>query len=729
MVVRAYIKLEGKSLVELLNKSNRPESLLSFGTKKHLPVILQTEAAECGLACMAMIMGYHGLEIDLNVLRHKVSISSHGTSLSQIIKIADGLGFCSRAIRLEIEDLAQLQAPCILHWEMNHFVVLKSISKGRITIHDPGRGERVLLLSEIGGFFTGVALELTPTPEFEKGEIKHSLKIGDFWSRISGFKRSLIQILCLSLVLQFFGILSPYYMQTVIDDAIVRNQTNLLLVLALGFGLLMLIRVFTSTLRQYILLVFSTKLSIQMSTNVFHHLLRLPMDYFGKRHIGDIVSRFGSLSNIRTLLTTGVISVVIDGLMSIITLAVMFMYNSTLSFIVICFLVIYALIRYIYYRPIRILTEENIVASAKENSHFMESIRAIQAIKLFGKEAERLGQWQNKLADAMNKGIQISRWNIGFGVVNSILTGIENILVVYFAAKLVIDNEMSVGMLFAFMSYKGRFVGSVTALIGKWIEFKMLSLHFDRLADIVLTEKDNLMNSSKGINALSVDKPLQGCIKVQDCSFRFSELDPPLLTDINFEINRGENVAIIGPSGGGKTTLLKCLMGLLHVERGTILIDETPIESVENYRQKIAAVLQDDQLLSGSLSENIACFDSNIDLEKVVSSAKLANIHEEITTMPMQYNTLVGDMGSGLSGGQMQRVLLARAFYRQPMILFLDEATSHLDCNNETIINEHIKSLSITRIFIAHRPETIMSAERVFELKSGKLTEINSELN
>ncbi len=715
-----------------ISLTQRPEWLLDFSFKRSVPVIHQTEAAECGLACLAMIAGYHGYETDLTTLRHRFSISAHGATLTQIISTASQLKMSSRPLRLNMSQITELQTPCILHWEMKHFVVLKQATKTNITILDPATGERKLTIEEASKLFTGIALELTPNSDFEKAEEKQTLTLKHFWSKITGLKRSLFNVLLLSLLLQFFALLSPYYMQTVVDDVLLRSDKNFLTVLALGFGILLLIETMTTVFRQFVVLNLSTKLNIQMSSNIFHHLIRLPIDYFSKRHMGDIVSRFGSMGTIRELITTGLIAVVIDGLMAIITLTVMFIYSWQLSLLVLGVLVIYALLRYAFYKPFKNLSQESIVSSAKESSHFMESLRAVQTIKLFEKETDRQSQWQNRLADSMNKGIRIQQWEIGFSTVNKLLFGIENILIIFFAATFVIDQAMTVGMLYAFISYKSRFISSTDGLIGKWIEFKMLSLHFDRLSDIVFSEKDTMQKDSLAKHTLAGQvnaKTIEGKIEVENISFAYSKMDNPVFENLSFSINPGETIAFVGPSGGGKSTLLKCLMGLMSPNTGNIMIDGVPLQQQSSYRQQIAGVMQEDQLLSGSIAENIACFDSKVDLNRVVRCAHYACVHEDISQLPMQYNTLVGDMGTNLSGGQKQRIILARALYRDPKILFMDEATSNLDTNNEAQINEHIKHLSITRILIAHRPETIRSAQRIFALANGEFQEITDQVH
>lgn len=704
----------------------RAEALLNFSGRKRLPIILQTEITECGLACLAMISGYHGFETDMASLRRKFSISTHGTSLKHIMAMATRLHFAPRALRVEVEELAHLQLPCILHWGLNHFVVLKSVSKSRYTIHDPASGERVLNEKSFSQEFTGVVLELTLTQEFKKGEEKQTLKISSFWSNIVGLKRNLTQILFLSLLLQMFAIASPFYMQTVVDDVLLRQDTNLLMVLALGFGLLMLVQLGTNVLREFVILHVSNRLAMQMSANLFRHLIRLPMDYFAKRHMGDIISRFGALGNIRDLLTHGLVAAVVDGVMAIITLVAMFYYDVRLSLIVICVLIVYALLRWIMYHPFRVLTEESIIAGAKESSHFMESIRCIQTIKLFQRENDRQNQWQNRLADVMNKNIHIARWGIGYGVLNGFLFGIENIVVTYFSAVAVMDNVMSLGMLYAFMAYKGRFISAMESLIGQWIEFKMLGLYLNRLADITITPPEEIdkhviaeLEPITSIGKLSqLENNIVGKIEVKNLSYRYGENEPFVFKNLNFTILPGETVAITGPSGCGKTTLLKCLMGLIEPSEGEIYIDDKPLKTLMHYRNKIASVMQEDQLLSGDIAENISCFSPQADLSRVHDCARMACIHDEIEALTMNYHTLVGDMGSSLSGGQKQRVILARALYRQPRILFMDEATSHLDVVNESMVNGNIKQLDITRVIVAHRPETVRSAGRQINLAS-----------
>ena len=310
---------------------DEPAAKLQFWYRKKLPLILQSEATECGLACLAMVAGFHGYKTDLLSMRQNFNVSMEGATLLDIMQFAEKLALTSRPLRIELEDLDALQTPCILHWDLNHFVVLKSANEKSIVIHDPGSGEKRLTMSEASGHFTGVALELTPTQEFTSKARPASLKFSDFWSKIIGLKSSLMLIFTLSVLLQVFALASPYYIQLVIDDVILTADTSLLTILAIGFALVLLFEVVTTALRGFTLLHFGNLMNIQLGANLFHHLIRLPLDYFEKRHMGDVVSRFSSLQRVKDLLTTGVIETIIDGLMALITLVMIFFYSPLLS--------------------------------------------------------------------------------------------------------------------------------------------------------------------------------------------------------------------------------------------------------------------------------------------------------------------------------------------------------------------------------------------------------------
>ena len=463
----------------------------------------------------------------------------------------------------------------------------------------------------------------------------------------------------------------------------------------------------------------SMQLGLQWNGNVLAHLLRLPVDFFQKRHLGDITSRMGSVGAIQNMITSSAVSVVLDGLMAITTLLVMMKYSPQLMLVSVAALLLYFGVRLATYRMFRQANEEQMVLSARQQTHLLESLRGATSIKLMGHESQRHGEWMNHAVATQNQSVRIAKMNMIYGTVNGLIFGVENIVVLAMGAHLVLGNAFSIGMLVAYLSYKGQFSGRITGLIDTFVGFKLLRLHGERLADIVLTPPED-------DQALPEALPPQDVrIEVRNLSFRYAEGEPWVLRDCSFSIAPGESVAIIGASGCGKTTLVKLLLGLLKPSEGSIHVGGHDLHKLgaRNVRAIVGAVMQDDQLFAGSIADNIGFFDPEFDLERVEQAARLAAVHEDIAAMPMGYHGLIGDMGSSLSGGQKQRIILARALYRQPKLLFLDEATSHLDVGNEQLVNTAIRRLQVTRVIVAHRPETIASADRVLVMEQGRIVQ------
>ncbi|MQA21691.1 peptidase domain-containing ABC transporter [Rugamonas rivuli] len=692
---------------------------ISFGFGAKLPMILQTEATECGLACLGMVAGYHGYRTDLASMRQRFPISLKGATLAHLIKIANRLSVGTRPLKLDIEDLGRLKLPCVLHWNFNHFVVLKEVGTKTITIHDPAFGMRKLSLDEASKSFTGVALELWPDANFKPREKKLPVRLRSLTGRITGLSRSFSQILLLAMSLEVFALVSPFFLQWVLDNVIVSADRDLLTTLALGFGLLMLMQQAVGGIRSWVIMYMGTTLNIQWRANVFTHLIRLPMQYFEKRHLGDVVSRFGTIDQIQHTLTTSFLEAILDGLMAVVTLVVMFIFSAVLGWIAVGAMALYALSRWAWYRPLLNATEEQIVHAAKQQSHFLETVRGVKAIKLFQRQDERRASWLTLLVDQINADVRVQKLQLLYRLLNGVLFGIENILIIWLGAKMVLDGNFSVGVLMAFIAYKGQFDSRVGSLIDKFMEVKMLQLQGERLADIVLTEPEDLHGTRESHLCVKLTEDIEIC----NLRYRYAEQEPYVIDDISLRIAAGESVAIIGPSGCGKTTLMNVLLGILPASEGDVLIGGINLKQVgiDALRGMVGTVLQDDVLFAGSIADNISFFDPQVDQQWVEECAQMAAIAPEIEGMPMGYRTLVGDMGTVLSGGQKQRVLLARALYKRPRILFLDEATSHLDIDKEYEVNAAVKALDITRIIIAHRPQTIATADRVIVLTGGKV--------
>lgn len=681
--------------------------------------VLQSEATECGLASLGMVASSHGQEFSLAELRQRFSLSLKGAKLNQLIQIAQQLGFQTRALRLDMDDLGSLKLPCILHWDLNHFVVLEKIKGRKVTILDPAIGKRILPLSEVSEHFTGVALELTPSNNFETRKASPSLSVRQLTGRVSGLWRSLGQILLLSIALQVFVVLGPFLMQWVVDQVLVSADKSLLTVLGLGFGLALLLQIAIGLLRGWSVVYLSSRLGLQWMGNVFAHALRLPLDFFEKRHLGDITSRMSSVQAIQRTLTTSFVEALIDGLMAVVTLGLMLFYSWKLALVTLLAAALYFGIRLIAYRPLRDGTEQQLVASAKQQTHLLESLRGMQSVKVAGTEGQRRSTYDNLMVDTVNHEIRLARMGLGFNSASQLVFGVERIAVIWIGALLTLSNVFSVGMLIAYLAYKDQFAGRMSGLIDKFIEFRMLRLHGERLADIVLTEPEDADIRPE------LEAPADTSIEVENLGFRYADGEPWVLKGCSLTIAQGESVAIVGASGCGKTTLVKLLLGLLKPSEGNIRIGGLNLHKAgpHNIRKIVGAVMQDDQLFGGSIADNISFFDPEMDQAKVEHAARLAAVHDEIAAMPMGYHSLIGDMGSSLSGGQKQRVILARALYREPKLLFLDEATSHLDVTNEHLVNEAVKQLAVTKVIVAHRPETIASADRVLVVHGGKIAQ------
>jgi len=615
-----------------------------------------------------------------------------------------------------MEHLPQLVLPCVLHWDLNHFVVLKEVRGGTAVIHDPARGVRRMPLAEVSRHFTGVVLELTPLADFTPRTEKQSVSLRQLLGHVSGLKRSLLQIFVLALALEAFMLLAPFFMQWVVDGVLVSADRDLLVTLGLGFGLLVLIQVAAGAIRSWAVLHLSSTLNLQWLSNVFAHLMRLPVEWFEKRHTGDVMSRFGAVQQIQQTLTTSFIEAVLDGLLVVVTLVMMAVYSVKLTAIALGCVGAYALLRWAFFRPLREATEEAIVHDAKRSTHFLESLRGVQSIKLFNRQEDRQARFMNLVVDAMNAHIATRKLDLMFGVLHKLVFGLERVAVVWVGALLVMDHRFSVGMLFAFIAYKEQFAARVSGLIDKLVDMKMLKLQGERLADIVLATPEPQAELAPRVGP-------QPRLELSGVSFAYSDGEPDVLRRLNLVIEPGESVAISGASGCGKTTLLKLMLGIHTPLSGEVRVGGVPLQrlGLRAWRDMIGTVMQDDQLFAGSITDNISFFELQPDAAWVEECARIAAVHGEIEAMPMGYHTLIGDMGASISGGQKQRILLARALYKRPKILFLDEATSALDVEREREVNQAIRQLDLTRVIVAHRPETIASANRVIVLSEGRV--------
>ncbi|HDR2562426.1 TPA: peptidase domain-containing ABC transporter [Enterobacter ludwigii] len=686
---------------------------LDLHLRSRVPLVHQTESSECGLACLAMICNHYGKNSNLISLRQQFNLSARGTTLAGMKEIAEQLGLASRCLSLELHELNSLKIPCILHWDFNHFVVLVGVKQNRVILHDPARGRRTINLEEMSQYFTGIALEVWPGSTFTEEQESHHFSLKALAAKVHGLKGTLAKIFFYSLIIESINLLIPIGTQLALDHAIPAADVGLLTLICIGLLLFTFLRLALSALRSWSSLLMTTLINVQWQSGLFSHLLRLPLSYFERRKLGDIQSRFGSLNTLRETFTSSIVGALIDGTMLIGVVIMMALYGGWLTGVVMCFTALYVLIRLMTYSTYRELSEEILVRDARTRSYFMETLYGIATIKMQGFSERRSIHWLNLEIDTINTEIKITKMDLLFGGVNSLITACEQIAMLWLGSRLIIDNDITIGMFIAFGVFREQFADRIWSLTNFLTKLRMMHLHNERVADIALNTQEKKKPDREILNTM---KPV--ALEINALSYRYDDHSAAVFRGLSFQVLAGESVAITGPSGAGKTTLMRVLCGLFEPQTGSVMIDGNDIQQLglNNYRKIIGCVMQDDKLFSGSIRENICGFDENADYEWMEECARASFIHGAIVKMPMGYDTLVGELGEGLSGGQKQRIFIARALYRKPGILFMDEATSALDEESETYVNRAIKKLNITRIIIAHRQSTIASVERVIRL-------------
>ncbi|HEX6374865.1 MAG TPA: peptidase domain-containing ABC transporter [Allosphingosinicella sp.] len=688
--------------------------------RSKIKLIRQSEVAECGLACFVMVANHHHRTVGLAAARRVVSSLARGASLKTLSALADHFGFAGRGIEVAAEDLASVALPVILHWDHNHFVVLEAVRSGRGLVHDPNGTSKWMDLGDVARHFTGFAFEMKPVREPDEPVRTSRQGLRYLVSHVGGLSPKILQVLALTLFLQVAALATPYFAQLALDKALPERNEAFLAVLSIAFIAFILLNGAVNLLRLSVISFIGASIGEGMASGVTHRLFRLPIEWFRKRESGDVIAKFQSIFPITQVLSEDLPALLINVALAALTLVMMVIYSPVLSLIGVGTVVAYAVVRSILLPRQKSALSEMAQAHGKEQAFLFSSLYCMRSLRLSCRESVRHEHWRSRFSRFIRAEVRYKRLTNWQNAFQTTLLASANIIVIWIAVTLAMKGQFTPGMIFAFLSYSLQFMTAGIEVIDKYSGFRELDSHLENLGDIIETDDD------PAFAAESRSPPiLKGMIELRHVAYRYGPDAPNVLKDINLVVQAGESVAIAGPSGGGKSTLAQILLGLHRPTSGSLLVDGMELEEFgyRNYFRQVAAVLQDEGLFAGTVLENITLFSERADMELVEACARAAAIDEEIDSWPLGYRTLVGEMGIAVSSGQRQRILLARALYRQPRILVLDEGTAHLDSRCERRVNEAVRKLGITRIIFAHRRETIASADRILTLDGGKVSD------
>ncbi|HEY9027845.1 MAG TPA: peptidase domain-containing ABC transporter [Burkholderiaceae bacterium] len=685
-----------------------------------LPNILQSERAECGLACVCMIAAWHGYDVDLLTLRQQHTFTAMGATLRQLVDVAARIKLSCRPLKVPLESLDKLALPAILHWDLDHFVVLREVrADGTLVIHDPAVGVRRVPRAQASQSYTGVAVEMSRAPDFQPVRRRSVLP---FRRLLRGALPSWSPVwhgALFAAIAQTLALCLPKLAQFAVD--VVAPSGSALDADMVGLGALAIaVCVFVASLARGVAFVYvGTAIHGHLARGMFRHLLALPLRFFQRQQSAELIARFDSLRSLQRILSATFVEALVDGGAMLVAIAFVATNGLALAAAGVACMSLYAVLRAWNQERFVQLTEEQLIRGARVQANFVESIRGIESIKAHNGLPLRISAWDSQLVAWFNASTRLNAQVAFHSAAALALQVLTFGTCLWLGLRGAMRGELTLGALVASLSLLQIFSFRFTTLVDKAAEYGMLSIHKTRLSDIYAAEAEDHMEPRDALRG----HELQGRLTLSGVSFRHAPDAPWTLQEASLDIAPGDFVAITGASGGGKTTLLRVMLGLLEPEHGSVAIDGLDIGRYGKgrYRDRIAAVLQNDVLFSGSIVENICAFDPMPDMAWIEECARMAGLADAIAAMPMGYRTLVGDMGALLSGGQQQRLFLARALYRRPRILFLDEATSHLDVAKEREINASVAALGITRIVFAHRLETIRAAHVVYRLAEGRL--------
>jgi ABC-type bacteriocin/lantibiotic exporter with double-glycine peptidase domain len=689
---------------------------------RRVPVILQMNAVECGAACLAMILNYHGRQTDVGECRDRCRMGPGGLTALNIVQAAREIGLHVNALSLSPNALDEITLPAIVHWDFNHFLVLERWLPGKVQVVDPGVGRRELTAEEFDAGFTGVILTFEPGEQFVRTQASARPLPDSCLKRLlaaPGIFRVLGQILGASLALQGFGLLLPLLTKVLVDRLLPLRMGDL--VTALGFGTVMMLLAqgAVSYLRALLFLYLKGRIDSYMTLGFFEHLLTLPFSFFQQRTTGDLLMRLASNTQVREALTNQVISTLLDGSLVSLYIVILTRVDIRFGMFALALGLLQIAVLLATSRPMRVLMDRDLAAGAESQSYLVEALAGIGIFKASGAEDRVLKHWSGLFAKHLRISLERGQLSSTVDVITGTLRTAAPVVLLWVGAHRVLDGSMTLGTMLALNGLAASFLAPIGSLVVTSQHLQFVRSYLARLTDVMDAEPEQDPGRTQ------VAPRMSGRIDLKDVSFRYGPDLPPAVKGVSLTVDAGQKIALVGRTGSGKSTLAMLLLGLYEPGEGEIRYDGIPLRQLNHrmLRRQFGVVLQESPLLSGSIYRNITLNDPEVSMEQVVDATRRAHIHDDIMRMPMRYETRLSEGGSCLSGGQRQRLALARALVRQPAILLLDEATSHLDTVTERAVDRGLSDLCCTRIVIAQRLSTVVNADLILVLDHGEVVE------
>ncbi len=692
--------------------------LVRFGKRRQIPHVQQLEAADCGAACLAMVLGYHGRNVRLDEVRNAVGVSRDGANALSILRAGETYGMRGRGLKVELEALEYLQPATILHWGFNHFVVFESLAARGVSIVDPASGRRFVPMERFRRSFTGVAIELVPSNEFQAAAPDRSF-IWSYLKQLMSEHPVLVRVIVTSVLLRLFALAAPLLTGFIVDRVVPRSDHHLLWVIGGGLLMMVVFHFLAVLIRAHLLLQLRTNLDTKMTLGFVDYLVGLPYVFFQRRAEGDLMMRVNSNAIIREMLTSNTLSALLDGSLVLIYLVLILFLNPEIGLLVLGLGSLQVITFWVLRRRYRELMAQGLEAQARSQSYLVELIGGIETLKAMGAEHRAVEHWSDLFVDELNVSLARGRLVAWFDSLVDALGMISPLLILMVGALLVLDGDLTLGTMLALNALAISVLVPLRAMVGSAVQLQLLGSYVERLDDVFRTEPEQDRKEA------AQPPRLRGSIRLENISFRYGPNTPHVVHNVSLTIQPGSSVAIVGKSGSGKSTLAKLLLGLYLPTEGQLFYDDHNLIELDlgSVRRQLGIVPQNPYIFASSMRSNIALGNPRIPLARIEEAARLACIHDVISAFPMGYETLVGAGGGSLSGGERQRLALARALVNEPAILLLDEATSSLDTKTETAVMANLERQRSTRIIIAHRLSTIVNADVILVMSQGEIVE------